>query len=593
MSNLYCELAIGSFISRGVIVKQSQLNDALVKVPRTTEAYRSLYLYDEEIVQHMSIRKSVRGYRGKYYIDRIVMDVDRRSDTDELTLQRARNLVLKLLVEPWDIPLASIGIYFSGTGYHISIPDIFGIEPSNTLPQVLSATMNHHFPDIDDIYKNQTRLLRVANTINPKSKLFKRRISYNTLMNKTAKEIHLYASSLDVQEGYSTDRLLNVAPTYDDRIIEPPVRLVAVRNGSAEVGEAQRSFSRWVTCMQKVYEQGEVVGERHQAVLRMASAWRRSGVHQLAATRALTAWASSLNDYEVQSTVHDVYAKGYRYGCDDEFMKRYCDPNCVFYARKNYVVEARGAEEMSKRLTAYAQMVKDGFGLKLHEWLGTPFPFTVYPGEVLVLFGDTGIGKSTLLMNIAVAHKELRWLWLSLENVEALTFRRMAQIELGLTKEQALEMALAGTLPLDGLGHINVVSTDINIDQLPHLVAEHDAHIVVVDTLDGLGITDFRGDLNARIEELGRMLPGVAQRCNTIFIIVHHISKDAARQLQLTVHSSKGGSSVEQKADIVIGVQKYGDNTMQMRSLKGRDVPPFEISIEQNFDTCTFLPMRE
>jgi hypothetical protein len=113
--------------------------------------------------------------------------------------------------------------------------------------------------------------------------------------------------------------------------------------------------------------------------------------------------------------------------------------------------------------------------------------------------------------------------------------------------------------------------------------------VVVVDTLDCLGIEDFRGDINQRTEELGRILPGIARRCNTVFIIVHHISKEAAKQLRLTVHSGKGGSSVEQKADIAIGLNKHGDHMLLMESLKGRDVKPFSVSVEQNLDTATFL----
>lgn len=589
MGELYCELAIGNVATRGIIKKMSELPAMLSRQSPNSEVYRSLYLYDEEILEHMRIRKSVRGYRGKYYLDRLVVDIDKGTDTDERTLIRAREFVALLLVEPWEIPLASIGIYFSGRGYHISLPDIFQIEPSQLLPQTLSATMRHHFKGIDDIYKNATRLLRIPNSINLKSNLYKRRLSFNELMNYDYKQIMELAHSISLM----SEKILNTAPTYDDRIVLPLAPVQKVRSGSILLGEAQEQFSRWVTCMQKVHQQGEMQGERHQAILHLSSAWRRAGVPEKATADALKIWASSVDTYEVESCVHDVYSKGYRYGCNDPFMQKYCDANCIFYTRKNYAVEARDATEMSTRLTQYAHMVKNGFGLHLHEWLGLNYQFTVYPGEVMILFGDTGIGKSTLLMNIAVAFKDLRWLWLSLENTESLTFRRMAQIELGMSKEDILDLAHEEKLPLDGLHHITVVSDEISIDQLPHLVAEHNAHIVVVDTLDGLNIQDFRGDVNARTEELGRMLPGVARRCNTIFIVVHHISKDAAKQLRLTVHSGKGGSSVEQKADIAIGLTKYGERTLQMESLKGRDVPPFNVSVEQNFETCTFLPMRD
>jgi archaellum biogenesis ATPase FlaH len=345
--------------------------------------------------------------------------------------------------------------------------------------------------------------------------------------------------------------------------------------------------------MQNVYNAGPKVGERHHALLRLASAWRRAGVPQEATTNTLIAWVPEIEPYDVKAVVHDVYTKGYRYSCNDPFMMKHCDPNCIFYTRKNYMVEAKNVGDLSRRLTQWAQMVNSGFSVKLHDWLGLDYRFDIYPGEVMVLFGDTGIGKSTLLMNIAVALKDVRWLWLSLENTEALTFRRMVQIECGLTKDEAMNLALEEKISTNGLEHIVVVNDDVTVDQLPQLVAEHDANVVVVDTLDCLGIEDFRGDINQRTEELGRILPGMARRCNTVFIIVHHISKEAAKQLRLTVHSGKGGSSVEQKADIAIGLNKHGDHMLLMESLKGRDVKPFSVSVEQNFDTATFLPIKE
>ena len=62
----------------------------------------------------------------------------------------------------------------------------------------------------------------------------------------------------------------------------------------------------------------------------------------------------------------------------------------------------------------------------------------------------------------------------------------------------------------------------------------------------------------------------------------------------LTVHSAKGNSAIEQKADKIIGIT--GDRTMNdtrvIRSLASRDETDFELAMKFNYHTFQFSPIE-
>jgi hypothetical protein len=97
------------------------------------ELYRSYFEFDKEIKEHIaSGRKTPSGYIGIFYCSSIVLDVDKGSDSFEGVLNRTKNLVNRLIKE-YDLE-DNFQIWYSGTGFHIVIPDIFGIESNSKLP---------------------------------------------------------------------------------------------------------------------------------------------------------------------------------------------------------------------------------------------------------------------------------------------------------------------------------------------------------------------------------------------------------------------------------------------------------------------------
>jgi hypothetical protein len=112
--------------------------------------------------------------------------------------------------------------------------------------------------------------------------------------------------------------------------------------------------------------------------------------------------------------------------------------------------------------------------------------------------------------------------------------------------------------------------------------------IVVVDTTDCIKVEKALGldkeDLQAR------GLKEVAQQLNVIIFGIHHIAKPDKYQphAALTVHSGKGASTWEQKADKVISIEGNTEfNTRTIKSLAARDEGSFRITATVDWNTFT------
>ena len=90
------------------------------------------------------------------------------------------------------------------------------------------------------------------------------------------------------------------------------------------------------------------------------------------------------------------------------------------------------------------------------------------------------------------------------------------------------------------------------------------------------------------MEKIITDLKQLAQSANIIIIGISHISKNASDGI-LNIHSAKGNSVIEQKADKVIGI--VGDRLSQrrtIRSLASRDEAGFILSCRFDYETFQF-----
>ena len=89
------------------------------------------------------------------------------------------------------------------------------------------------------------------------------------------------------------------------------------------------------------------------------------------------------------------------------------------------------------------------------------------------------------------------------------------------------------------------------------------------------------------MEKIILKLKEIAHQHDIIILAISHIGKSASEE-GLTVHSSKGNSVIEQKADKIIGIEgsREGNLTRTIKSLASRDESDFNISFM--FEPVTF-----
>lgn len=120
-------------------------------------------------------------------------------------------------------------------------------------------------------------------------------------------------------------------------------------------------------------------------------------------------------------------------------MEKFCKPNCVHYKRKDYLVDVKNSTDLQEELEARLETDFTGRTIDLAEMFGIQDKdCTIYPGELVTIFGSTGANKTALAQNIVLAYnadkdeimrgKQIPTLFLSLELSGFVMHRRNLQI---------------------------------------------------------------------------------------------------------------------------------------------------------------------
>jgi len=573
----FVEIAVGHPGNRGVVIP---LPDLPKYITKNQALFRSYYTFDAELVEHFKVRKTIKNYHGKFYLDRIIFDIDRGSNSDEQCLDDAKEFLGKLIEILEEAKIEEVETYiqswFSGRGYHFVIPDIFLFEPSNKLPEIAKKTISHYFPEADNIYDG-ARLIRVGQTVNEKSGLFKVPLDLGEIMNGTPEELMGYAKSQRLD--YTPVPLLEPIALLDIMIPE--------KEEKQDVTVHDLNPTSIATCIQKMYEEGDTKGSRHIKMLRMASYYMRHGFPIEASKLVLSDWACSLDAAESFRLVDDTYRQRYRYGCFDNIMDKYCDSKCIYYPmkqqRQDMLMPVMNAKDMEVKYMEKLRNIDDKPRINLAD-IYAMSDYWLNPGELVIVLGNTGMGKTAWVQNVAV-DTDARILWLSLEMPVDLMYRRFIQIAKGKTKGEVDEYYDANENTWSkSIEHIHCLTIPPKIEQIRKLVAEIEPALLIIDTIDGIRVSKYIHDSMFKIDEIINEVREIATSQQIIVIGISHTTKGDSRLAELDEHSGKHSSSIAQKADTVIAVEGLRNSiTRMIRSKKTRDGEPFSV-------TCNFFP---
>jgi|TARA_Y100000310_G_scaffold228786_1_gene231096 sugar-specific transcriptional regulator TrmB len=581
---MYLEVAIESPRKRGLLVALDSLPHILVTEGKKKAVYRSTYLYYDDAIDYQKANGTLRDFQGMRGLDQIIIDIDKKDNSDKYTQEKAQSIIFDLY--ELGVTDGNIQPYFSGTGYHIAISNnLFNIEPSKNTPYILRETMRKIFDNIDISIYNRTGIYRMEHTLNSKRGYYKIPLSIRELLNLSPEQIKNLAERQRFEFNYKD------ISDVDDR---EKLKGYVVRN-VPQVRELQTTFEpkNVVTCLQMIYREGPREGTRNHAVLRFASHYLRHGIPSEAAKAAILNWNNdSLDEQGVLQKIEDTYNRGYRYGCNDFLLKEYCNPRCVYYKNKDYLVEIKNSDDMQKALEERVSANFDGRVICLDELFGLQGKdITIYPGELVTIFGPTGTNKTTLAQNIALGYDayndlirselQIPTLYLSLELTDWYSHKRHLQIVSGMSKKEIEEnLKEMYQFHRENISHIAINTVSPTIKKIREMVQNVQPRCVIVDYID---LVEPPGHIRGEYESIryiSHALSNLAINMDIIIIQLSQTSREYSRKEVLDLYAGKGSGAIENASRKVIGISgnaQRKDRKVEM--FKNTDGELFEIDL--------------
>jgi len=577
----YIEIAKKEPRNRGFMILKKELASHInPKEP----LYRSLYLYDDAGKNQVDNAGSVGDFYGTRWLDKVLIDIDKGDNSNEETLRQALTCVY-LLEDKGVLPHKSIQPYFSGTGYHLILPNsVFNFEPSPELPYIVRKTMASLLPGIDDMVYIRTAIYRLAHTVNLKTNLYKIPLTIKELQSMKAEEIMELAKTPRLEFAYHS---LIGEGELEEEIIKETSKVTELRPVTEN--------TKVTPCVQRMLQIGPQKGSRNNIVMRIASHFRRHGVPSEFAKVALQHWNNNnLEDGVLMNKIEQTYNKGYQYSCQDKYMKEYCQTRCIFFKRKDYLIDVLSMDSLQDEFHNRMTTNFSGKTVDLSKMLGLPsgIDSTIYPGELVTIFGPTGSNKTTLAQNLAlgvdfvndriVKEWQIPTLFISLELSAWYMHRRHMQIVSGCSKDEVnLEYETIFDKHKDELGHVSIQTISPTIEQIKDKIRELSPAMVIVDYIDLVETPPHVKGEYEQIKHISHSLSNMAVNFDVIIIQISQVSRDYSRNDILDLYAGKGSGAIENASRKVLGLNGQANSTIKNISMyKNTDGELFDTQVE-------------
>ena len=304
-----------------------------------TDVYSTLFLYEDDKSQDES------NLIGPLYID---LDADIKNEDDYKLLKKDLNLILIHLENDYGINKKYIKFYFSGKkGFHLIIPyQIFNIKPCkelNTYYKLIANDLNNYTLNkiVDTRIYDNKRLIRLPNSINSKSGLYKVPISYNDIINLSFEEIKQYATkphSVQVEKPIAILKALN---KYNE--------IITYYNNKNKKHKKNKQFNipknvdihsvTFPSCINNLIANGCEKGNRNNSTIILCSGMLQKGISYDDCLEIITEWNEtkiepSLPNNELIATLNSAYTQilnGRRYGCTSIKDLGLCNKSCKIF----------------------------------------------------------------------------------------------------------------------------------------------------------------------------------------------------------------------------------------------------------------------
>mgnify|MGYP005813755053 FL=1 len=524
------------------------------------DTFMSLWDYDGHVIEFVKKKNTLSSYDGILYMpDEFILDIDGKNPKNA----REKTIGLTILLDDLCIPYQP---YFSGTGFHLGIPgSAFRWKPCPDLHLKVKDELMAKgiYEYADSSVSDKTRLIRVVNTLNSKSKLWKIPLSKAELNGAIDKIQELAAGKRHTYEWIT----LECEPVFD--VLERKTRASDKEFETVTLGRNPDPV--WYPCIQKMMD-GSPQGSRHQIALRIAAHLRwRYPEHTVRIImedwrQRVDVKSHPFSKNEMDKIVTDCYeghnGNGYNYGCSDIWMDKNCQSTCRLYKSK-VSQNTMDAKAMEKELVEFFN--KDHNPINIGALYGGSGDYPIYPGEVVILQAPPKSMKTMLLQNWVNSFKRNTY-FLEMEMSPRQMWMRFVMIDNKWDEKQLKDYYSQYANGISkNFDWLTVDYSSCFAHELHKriLMLPQKPEIVVVDHM-GL-FKSKRSDNNMKVEEVSQSLMELAIHNNIIVFAVSEITKSAYAE-GMNIASAKGSFRIAYNANKVISVTPFkdGDNLIQM-----------------------------
>ena len=521
------------------------------------DKFMSLFCYDESVKEYVVKKGKIAGYDGIIYLSKEhILDVDGENFQDAKDKLGDLLTLLSNLRVPYKI-------FFSGRGFHVSIdPASFMWEPHKNLHSYIKDALQSKgiFKFADPSVTDKTRIIRMNNTINSKSKLYKVELD-SLLKHKSLEELNI----VDVKIHAAKPQNIEPYGFFDE--IEPVFNALPSKTKIIPVKKTvNKAIGRQADpinypCIQDML-QWVGTGKRHAIALRLAS-WFRWRYPEPIVKLIMEDWRkkvdtekSPLEKDEIDKIVESAYSghggNGNNYGCNDMIREDFCKESCRLYAAKKNSNMVNFEDMEQSVINFYASGIK---ALQLGSLYGQDFP--IYPGELVILQAPPKSMKTMLVHNWINAFKKPTY-FLEMEMSPRQMYIRHRQIRDNMSYEEVEEALKAGTK--------SEKDEWMMIDYKPCHAFELDKRLSVMHfkpeivVIDHIGLMESNNrDMNGKMEEIMASLKDLAIRNNIVVFAISEITKESmnTRNGVPAIAAARGSARISYTANKLLAIKPF------------------------------------
>jgi replicative DNA helicase len=463
----------GRLIPLSDFTDTNKLQNYLKESPNT-DWYSSLFTFGEEAKQYFEKNSnSIKGYIGKATTNTLVFDFDSKVDLNSAK-DDAIALLEQLREQGVDIN-KSVRVFFSGSkGFHVELYTKKLFTPDECKELSLWIKRIFKLPTLDTVIYNTTRLYRINNTINPKSKLYKIELEPQDLYELTIDQIKEKAKTPALSSFIPTPtENLKFIDAYKILYMQKPLSVVVeskeevdgIRGiDTIDFNECPRTTPRCYFALSKgIMKPG--VGERNVLFLRLAAYYRNQGMAKEVALNTLVGIAElnaklypdaePYTKSELENTViKSVYGSNTfkqmpgatGASPDNELLKKYCETlndkttrKCCLHSRAENRETTVQIESVSDSFEQFASNFEKNTVKTGLDFIDENMNIAI--GTTTLLVGATGSGKTTAALNIMENANALglHTVFFSLDMHKNLIYLKLAQKLTNYTQQQILD----------------------------------------------------------------------------------------------------------------------------------------------------------